>query len=389
MALSLQQGQPFPLVILDVNMPGMDGLEVAARIRRDPRLAGATIMMLSSASRPGDAAHCKEVAVAQCLTKPIKRSALLDAILAAMGARPRKGPETPLDKSRPRPLREFRVLLAEDNAVNQRLAVRMLEKAGHSVVVANDGVEALAALEDDTFDVVLMDMQMPEMDGFEAVAEIRKREKVNPRRERVPIIALTAHAMKGDREKCLSAGMDQYVSKPIHAETLFRAMEQVVPAGLTQEQAADAPGEPAPRQAPEPAPVAVTPPPNPSQGPGAPPFDIATAMQRLQGDEELFRELAALFLQNGPEMVRRISQAIDSGDFQTIHAATHALKGSVSNFEARPAFEAALNLEAAARDKDSARVKSCWAALQALMPALYDALAAYTYSPDVAQSGNR
>ena len=175
-------GTPFPLVLIDAHMPEMDGFELAERIKHTPELAGATIMMLSSADLTGEAARCREVGVAAFLTKPIRQSELLDAILLALGGVTRGDQPPPVSPQSPEPApRRLHVLLAEDNAVNQRLAVRLLEKRGHTVTVANNGREALAALERDGFDLVLMDVQMPEMDGFEATAAIREREQSHRR----------------------------------------------------------------------------------------------------------------------------------------------------------------------------------------------------------------
>ncbi len=220
-------GKPFLLVLVDVHMPEMDGFELAERIKHTPALAGATIMMLSSADLTGEAARCRELGVAAFLTKPIRQSELLDAMLLALGS---VTPAVPRVAGRPQalapPSRRLHVLLAEDNTVNQRLAARLLEKRGHTVVVANNGREALAAFELEPFDVVLMDVQMPEMDGFEATAAIRETERAGGRR--TPIVAMTAHAMQSDEERCLQAGMNGYVSKPIDAKKLFGVISSVV-----------------------------------------------------------------------------------------------------------------------------------------------------------------
>jgi PAS domain S-box-containing protein len=225
--------QPFRLVLLDVMMPEMDGFEVARRIRQDPALAGANVLMLSSGDQVRDAALCRELGVARYLIKPVKQSDLLDAItrIVARGVPEnqvaRQGPAP--TAARPKPLagRSLRVLLAEDNVVNQRLAVRLLEKMGHSAHVANNGKEAVEAVEQEAFDLVLMDLQMPEMGGLEATAALREREAVGGG-TRLPIIALTAHVMKGDRERCLEAGMDGYVSKPIRTQELRREIDLVL-----------------------------------------------------------------------------------------------------------------------------------------------------------------
>jgi two-component system, sensor histidine kinase and response regulator len=234
-------GRPFPLVLLDGHMPEVDGFTLAQQIKGSAEFCRATIMMLTSDRQLGDAARCREMGIAVHLVKPIAQSELLDAILLALGGR-REVLETATEvtvASVPADQRKLRVLLAEDNAVNQTLAVRLLERLGHVVVVAHNGREAVEELEkwNYEFDVVLMDVQMPEMDGFEATAAIRARDQA--RGAHTPIVAMTAHAMKGDRERCLEAGMDGYVSKPIRIALLMeeigkhlRAAPAEVPASM-------------------------------------------------------------------------------------------------------------------------------------------------------------
>jgi PAS domain S-box-containing protein len=217
--------RPFSLILLDHQMPGMDGFDVAERIRQQPKLNSTTIMMLSSGGQRGDASRCHELGIAAYLFKPFKQSDLLEAILIALNRQDATKP--PLITRHA--LRERRpalsVLIAEDNLINQRVAARVLEKRGHAVVVATNGQKALAALEKQGFDVVLMDVQMPEVDGFQATAAIREREKVTGKHLR--IIAMTAHAMEGDREKCLAAGMDGYLPKPIQPGEMVAAIEAI------------------------------------------------------------------------------------------------------------------------------------------------------------------
>ena len=213
-------GEPFRLALIDLNMPEVDGLALAESIRKDPELRGARIAILTSAGIRGDAPRCAKIGIDAYLIKPIKQSELVHTITDLLAA------ERSVVKSRPDPLTRpssgeraagLRILVAEDNAVNQKLALRLLEKQGHSVVVAGDGRQAIVLLEQQAFDLILMDVQMPNMDGLEATAAIRKNEKG---RARIPIVAVTAHAMKGDRERCLAAGMDAYLSKPIRAAEL-------------------------------------------------------------------------------------------------------------------------------------------------------------------------
>ena len=217
-----QSGQAFDLLLVDAHMPETDGFTLVGQVPEHPSASRAEVIMLTSAGQRGDAARVRKLGVAAYLTKPVTESELFDAILTALGARVEKA-QTPAlitHHSLREGQRKLRVLLAEDNAVNQMLAARLLEKEGHSATVVSNGREALAALEKKSFDLVLMDVQMPEMDGFEATAEIRLREKITG--QHLPIIAMTAYAMRGDRERCLAAGMDSYISKPIRAEELFR-----------------------------------------------------------------------------------------------------------------------------------------------------------------------
>ncbi|MGA2586254.1 MAG: two-component regulator propeller domain-containing protein [Candidatus Aminicenantales bacterium] len=221
-------GGPFRVIVTDLNMPGMDGFELAAEIKKRPEYGNLMIIMLSSAGFRGDSARCRELGLSAYLTKPVKQSLLLNAIMLALGpAIEKKGGAAlitrhTLIQSRAR----YSVLLAEDNVINQKLAVRILENRGHRVSVAANGREALDALAKDRFDVVLMDVQMPVMDGFQTTTEIRRRERDTA--THLPIVAMTAHAMKGDREKCLLAGMDDYVSKPLKPLDLLKTIELAV-----------------------------------------------------------------------------------------------------------------------------------------------------------------
>jgi two-component system, sensor histidine kinase and response regulator len=220
-------GQPFSLILTDMHMPKMDGFTLVEQIRKRPELATATIMMLTSAGHRGDAARCQELGVAAYLLKPIRQSELREAIARVLGAHAEHGAiplitRFSLHDGRD-PGASLRVLLAEDNPVNQRLAVRLLEKRGHHVTVVGNGAEAIAVMDNLDFDLVFMDVQMPQMDGLEATAVIRGKEKITGKHQ--PIIALTAHAMKGDREKCIAGGMDGYLTKPIRPQELDDVLE--------------------------------------------------------------------------------------------------------------------------------------------------------------------
>ncbi len=224
---SKRTGKHFPLILLDAQMPEMDGFALAEYIKGHPDFKVATVMMLSSAGRRGDAVRCHNLGIAAYLTKPVRQAELLDAILTALGTRAR-GEATPTALVR-HSLREkrnlLRILLAEDNAVNQLLAVRLLEKHGHEVTVAPDGRKALEALNNGSFDLILMDVQMPEMNGWEATQAIREKERSSG--GHIPIVAMTAHAMKGDDEKCFASGMDDYLTKPIHTAELLAMLDKI------------------------------------------------------------------------------------------------------------------------------------------------------------------
>jgi PAS domain S-box-containing protein len=218
-------GRPYKLILLDLQMPELDGFEVAKRIRENPIGSDLEILMLTSLGLKGDTERCKEVGIGVYLVKPVKQAELLDGIMLALG-RPRTEKSPVITRHTIQDIRRrLKILLAEDNIVNQKLALKMLEKRGHHVTMVSNGQEALDTLKTDRFDLVLMDVQMPQMDGLEATKRVRDSEREE---EHIPIIAMTAHAMKGDREMCLSAGMDDYVSKPIKADELFSVIERVV-----------------------------------------------------------------------------------------------------------------------------------------------------------------
>jgi CheY-like chemotaxis protein len=258
--------------------------------------------------------------------------------------------------SQPEPIlrsaRNLRLLLAEDNPVNQRLAVRILEKWGHSVAVAANGRKAVEAWEREAFDLVLMDLQMPEMSGYEAVALIRQREQATGKH--IPIVAMTAHAMEGDREKCLAAGMDHYVAKPIDKKRLFEAVESFfVKRPPTEGQ-------------------------NMNQKDLQLSFDPSVVLKRVDGDQELLKEVTGLFLEDTPRLMAEVRNSIARADDKALELSAHTLKGSVSNFGALLAYEAALSLEQMGRNGDFARAAEVFAQLEQqmeqLLPALQDLL---------------
>ena len=221
------EDRPYRLVLLDAHMPGMDGFALVEQMQKDEKLLHATVMMLTSAGHVGDAARCRALGISAYLMKPIRQRELLEAICEVLKTKSRARDVALLTRyTLQEEKRHYRILLAEDNGVNQTLAVRLLEKRGYVVSVAGDGLAAVEALKNGEYDLVLMDIQMPGMDGFEATAAIRAREKING--GRIPIVAMTAHAIKGDEEKCLAAGMDGYVSKPIQTVELFSVIARVL-----------------------------------------------------------------------------------------------------------------------------------------------------------------
>jgi signal transduction histidine kinase/DNA-binding response OmpR family regulator len=330
--LTLQQaakaGEPFGLILTDAQMPGMDGFAMVERIRLHAEFARPTIMMLTSTDQHGDAARCRDLGVAAYLVKPIQAQELRDAVLAAIGSRNLEA-ATPKRLKRPelsenqKPQTGLRILLAEDNPVNQRLAQRLLEKRGHEVVLAGNGREALAALEMRCFDVVLMDLQMPEMDGFEATAAIREKERVSG--AHIPIVAMTAHAMARDREKCMAAGMDKYVAKPIRKKELLEAIESFSPVveSTSEEHGSH------------------------HQQPGV--LDKSGLWARIGGDGGLLKTLVDVFLEVSPETLKKIRAAIAGGDAKAVERAAHHLKGSLGALSASKALRTAANLEEVAR----------------------------------------
>jgi PAS domain S-box-containing protein len=357
-----ETAQPIVLALVDALMPEMDGFELADRIKHRPRLANATIMMLSSGQR-ADAVRRRELGIAACLTKPIKQSDLLDTILTVLGGATAATHETPIQprKSLPANHRGLHILLAEDNSVNQRLALKLLEKRGHTVVLAANGRDALAVYAAEKFDLILMDVQMPEMDGFAATKAIREREvlaRTGPDHQtaatsHIPIVAMTAHAMKGDRERCLAAGMDSYISKPLRPQQLYEIIEGVIAPGIETKNQAVVEAE------------AVE-----------PVFDRDAVLARVEGDQELLREIADLFLGEAPELLRAIRESLERRDAASLERSAHALKGSVGNFGAKSAFEIALKLETMGRSGDLSGAPETLTELEAKISRLENALAA-------------
>jgi CheY-like chemotaxis protein len=325
MERALAAGKPFPLALIDFQMPELDGFGLAHKIKSRPELGPTMIMMLSSVGQRGDAARCRELGVAAYLTKPVRQAVLMEAVLAVLSGGKQQAEEASLVTRHTvgETQRALRVLLAEDNAVNSRLVTAVLQKHGHSVLSVENGRDAVAAVSRGDFDVVLMDVQMPIMDGLEATAEIRSGEQVTGKH--IPVIALTAHAMKGDREQCIAAGMDAYLPKPVHVTELLALLTRVTNGTSRPQQSLDS-------------------------APAVSSFDFNDLLTRVEGDRSLLAELIQIFRSESPRILLEIRRCVRDKDQPGLQRAAHALKGSASNLGAGAASKAALALELLARE---------------------------------------
>jgi CheY-like chemotaxis protein/HPt (histidine-containing phosphotransfer) domain-containing protein len=322
--LANAERKPFHLLLVDCHMPEMSGFEVAEAAHRDCGQVQPIVLMLSSASDRGDKERCRKAGIAQHLTKPVRQQDLLQTIrqvLLAFGDKEQVTTQQEIPPS----TQALNILLAEDNVVNQKVAVRLLEKWGHRVTVAENGRIAVDQAAKHEFDLVLMDIQMPEVGGFEATAQIRNGEKTTGKH--IPIIAMTAHAMTGDREKCLAAGMDDYMSKPIDARELAKTLEKYL---RPTDASPDQPAEPA----------------QPAQTKDEIAFlDTAELLDRFGGDADLMREAAEMFIETSPDLLERIRKAIDNGDHAALELAAHSYKGALAVFTSGSAKALAFSLE--------------------------------------------
>jgi CheY-like chemotaxis protein len=299
--------RPYQLVLTDMHMPVMDGFGLVEQIRQSPELVLVTVVMLTSAGHLGDVERCRKLGIHSYLYKPVRKQELLTAILRALGRSQISSiPVAPAPPSVPP--KGLHILLAEDNRTNQTVAKRMLEKMGHSLVIANNGKEALLQLATGHFDLVLMDIQMPEMDGLTATMKIREGERAT--RMHLPIFAMTAHAMAGDREHYLAAGMDGYISKPISRRELEEAIDGVRPAGHDTHTVTNR-SDPATALA----------------GPVA--WDVRATLEKLGGDAELLHEVMSIFLEEVPRHMASLRRAIAESDAGAIEGLAHSLKGEL------------------------------------------------------------
>lgn len=345
---AVKAGKGFDIVLIDANMPDIDGFTLAGWVKKDPVLGANTrIIMMTAAGIRGDTQRCRQLGVEAHLSKPIKQSALLDAIMMTL-AQPgsvEKGEEPLTRHSTEEKHRHLKILLVEDNFVNQQVAVKLLEKRGHQVLVAEDGKKAVALWEKENFDVILMDIQMPEMNGFQATAAIREGEK--QKGTHTPIIAMTAHAMEGDRERCLARGMDAYVCKPVRPEDLDQALEKLTAvSGVFETESCDRQRRP-----------------NWGSNDGTV-IDGAEALAHVGGDEELRVQILNVFLQDAPARLAKIREGLQKKDPKIIEIESHGLKGAAAHVGAVQVHQEALAVEEAAKKGDFRNVRHRYAKLE-------------------------
>ena len=358
-------GEPFEIALLDMRMPGMNGHELAGRIGGFPELAGTRLILLSSIGQCGDSEQLERLGFSVCLSKPIRKVRLRESLAVAMGWElPSRGDgltDGGTCGGAGLVVRaDTRVLVAEDNYTNQKVVQAILKKLGCHADVVGNGREAVIALEQLPYDLVLMDCQMPEMDGYEATARIRDpRSKVL--NHRVPIIALTAHAMQSDRERCLSAGMDDHLTKPIRPAELEKILERWVAGGKGAGEGTPVTGEPVPGDPDE-------------QADGDAVFDEKSLLQCLMGDRDLMLAIAGGFLQDLPRQLAALRSALDASDRDEVRRLAHTIKGSAANLSASRLREAAHEMERAAATEPMDAVRRMFTDLSRRFDLLADIL---------------
>jgi len=338
-----QQADPFQVILIDGQMPGMDGFDLAEKIQAklEPSANGdrPAVLMLTSGGQPGEANRCRQLGVGAYLLKPVLKDDLREAIATALSRRREKMDDHGSLVTR-HTLREtthkLKILVAEDNVVNQAVIIRVLQKMGHTPVLAQNGSEALTLVLAQQFDLVFMDVQMPEMDGFAATAAIREKEAGSGKR--LPIFAMTDHAMKGDRERCLAAGMDGYIAKPVRFSDIEQTLSSL---GSKPERSSNS-------SMPAKAAGSVAPPAERrSQA-----WNRTEALGRIGGDEQLLSDLCHIFLEESPKLLLALRRAVDAGDAEAVMRSAHSLKGEASYLGAPATSEAARQLEQMGQSKD-------------------------------------
>jgi two-component system sensor histidine kinase/response regulator len=338
------RGEPFRVILTDGRMAGMDGFEFAAAVQHDSALAGPDILMLTSAGQPGEGARCRDLGIAAYLLKPVLKDDLLAALLAILGKHADAAAASLVTRHSLREApRRLQVLVAEDNPVNEAVIVRVLEKMGHAPTMAHNGREAVSLATNGKFDLVFMDVQMPEMDGLAATVAIRESEKRNG--THLPIFAMTAHAMKGDREQCLAAGMDGYMTKPVSFSEIQQTLEAVA-----AERRTAAP------------PVITT------------SWDKGAALNRVEGDEELLKDICRIFLEESPKLMTQLQQAVAQEDAEGVSRAAHSIKGESGYLGAANVSQMAKQLETMGRDCELSQAPPVFEQLQKEMAGLISAI---------------
>ena len=342
---AVEEGDPFELAILDMQMPGMDGEMLGREIKEDRSIRETLLVMMTSAGSRGDAARMQEIGFSAYINKPLKPSQLYDCLVTVLGGREDQ------EDSRPQPMvtrhsiaeerkRKTRILVAEDNPTNQKVVLAILAKLGYRADAVANGQEALKALATVPYDLVLMDVQMPEMDGFEATQKIRDA-KSKVRNHQIPIIAITAHAMKGDREKCLEAGMDDYVSKPVNPQDLAEAINRRL--GAVKSETVWIKGK--------------------KSSPATSLFNPSVLMEMLHGDEEMIASILKVFVEDTTVQLQALKQALDLGDNEKVRSRAHSLKGAAGNIGAKRMQSLAAQIEIAGRETNLTEAEDLIASL--------------------------
>jgi CheY-like chemotaxis protein len=349
-------GARIPLLLLDLHMPVMDGFGLAAKIRSDRSLDDLAIVLLTSAGMAPDLRQCEELRISARIMKPVKEYELHDVVARVLGHRSSASLSGHVQTVRraaagpgPQSLSPQRILLVEDSVPNQKVALAMLQSHGHTVVVANDGQEAVGLFSAQEFDAILMDIQMPGMDGFACTAAIRSTESGTNRH--IPIVAMTAHALAGDREKCLAAGMDDYVSKPIRREELFRALG----AATTQQRGL---------------------------------VDFSGVLSQLGNDREALRDIVRAYVDETKENLERLPAAIASGAWNEVRRLAHTVKGAMRMFRADVAQGLAQQLEQVPEQGDPSGAGELYLRMKTSVEAVIEVLARYAET-GVLEDGGR
>lgn len=325
--LQEESGDGFPLVIVDALMPEMDGMTLVEEARKKGVLNSATVLMLSSADRQVFQERCEQLHINNFLEKPVSQSGLLDAIMTSLGDMRLDAPEQPIVSAATSTLK---VLVAEDTPANQKVVAAILERRGHVVDIAQNGREAVDRLRQADYDVVLMDVQMPTMDGYQATRVIR--ELPDETKAGVPIVAMTAHAMKGDRERCFASGMDRYISKPIDATKLIRLVERSGKANKAPRQSTAEGNSSKDKNGSKQKAMKIE-------------VDLQAALRRMGGDQELLRDMAKFFIEDAPGLVAELEKAVATRSKEQVTRTAHSLKGLAANFEANSLVKDAFELE--------------------------------------------